>query len=513
MNSILSPIEELKTNSEEVKTNLPHSEFGNDKSFGFNIELPCNLNMKAIELSLSEPDHLHLSEILLLRNGEWVDIRTIEGLCTEQSSVHYEGVLACSVENWVNRLNADFFCTEFQKSPFVKFCLPKDLPIEGISIGNRTDGLWRRAKTLKVVILNSDDKAITLWDGKNIVCRIERLVKTIANCHSQLSYLEAVSESDIVGGNDIIKLLLNASSDLATSPLSDAYQKIMRLALERFFDFYLKEIEKGNKLILQFDCESLFKLGTLLEIKQSEVLVFSSVLFLLVNGANQQAFNFIKRILKEGTTLDTLRLEKLTKQIGLQCFGYPLILTAHTFQRPLNTYEIDLVNFIRSALDVLREIPNTSSMICYGTLLGAIREGDFIAHDDDIDLLLVITKDHVNLENIVKDTVQLFKENGFVVDLKYTFDEAALPFLEIKDYRYPVHLDVFIGIHESPKIFMPMKSVKNEFVDESMLLPVRYLESGKFSGLPVTANPEGFLEVRYGKGWRKPDPMFRLNEN
>ncbi len=513
MTLLIPPLERPNDNSEEVGTNLLHAEFGNDNSFGFNLEVYCNESMIALELSLSEANHLHLSHISLLQNGKWIDIRTIEGVRAEQSSVESSGALTFSGEEWINGSHSNFFSTKFQKAPFVKFSLSKILPIEGISIGNRTDGLWKRAETLKVVIRNSDGKTITLWDGQNIVCRIDRLVRAIANCHSQLSYLKIVSEPDLADGRDIVEPLLSTSSELAISPLLDASQKNMHLALDRFFKFYLKEIEKENKLILNLDCNPLFKLRSLFDIKHNEESVFSGVLFLLINREEQKAFHFLRRVAQSGVPLDMARLEKLTRTAGLFRFGYPLILTAHTFQRPLNSYDIDLVNFMRAVLDVLAKIPNTSSMICYGTLLGAIRDDDFIAHDDDIDVLLVINKDHAMFGNIVGDAAQLFKDHGFVVDLNYPYDPGSLPILQIKDYRFPVHLDVFIGIHDSPHILMPMKRVKNELVEESLLLPVRYLESGKFSGLPVTSNPEGFLETRYGKGWRIPDPMFRLNEN
>lgn len=509
--NLLAPAEELNGNSKEVRTNLLHSEFGNYNSFGFNLELPCNVSMIALELSLSEPNHLHLSDISLLQNGEWVDIRTIEGLRAEQSSVESSGALCFSGTEWISRSHSTFFSTKFQKVPLVRFLLPGKVSIQGISLGNRTDGLWERARTLKVIIHNSDGKTITLWDGQNIVFRIDRLVRAIADFHAKLSNIETVSESYLNDGEDIRELLLSASSELAISPLSDATQKNMHLALDRFFEFYLKEIE--NNSILQIDCNPLFKLGSLIGIRHSEESIFSSILFLLINRENNKAFNFLQRIARSNKNIDMARLGMFTRKIGNLYLGHPLILTAHTFQRPLNSYDIDLVSLIRAVLDVLGKIPNTSSMICYGTLLGAIREDDFIAHDDDIDVLLIIKKSNALFRNIIQHSVNILKENGFVVDLSYPYDPGALPILQIKDYRYPVHVDVFIGIHDGPQILMPMNRVKNELVDESLLLPVRYLESGKFFGLPVTSNPEGFLEKRYGKGWRIPDPMFRLNES
>jgi hypothetical protein len=490
--------------------------FGNDESFGFNLEVTCNAKINSLVLSLSTTDHLHVSDILFLHDGKWIDLRTIQGLSTEQSTVEFFNDIPYSIGNWMNLAHRNnFFSTAFQHNPQVKFLLSIDMQIQGISIGNRIDGLWERAKTLKITIQTFCGKSVLIWDGSNPAYTIERLVMVALEINKQSlefeKYFNFEGKSNII----IFDRLLSTSFKLIESPLLKSNQQDTLNILQEFFNYYLKCIEDGSESITFLDITAICKLNSLLDNTENEEVVISTVIFLLIKGKNLIAYNFIRRIITNNKNqINLKRLEKFTRKIGLLLFNYPLILTAHSFQRPLNSYvDIDLREFIRSVLSLLSEITDTVSMICYGTLLGAIREDDFIAHDDDIDLLFVIKKNHQTFNVIVERLVRLFEDNGFNVDLSLPNDEGALPFLQIKDINYPVHVDVFIGIQDNAEILMPMTIVKNELVNEALLLPVRYLDSGRFSGFPIPSNPDEFLKLRYGKDWITPDPLFRLNEN
>lgn len=64
-------------------------------------------------------------------------------------------------------------------------------------------------------------------------------------------------------------------------------------------------------------------------------------------------------------------------------------------------------------LSLLKKICNTHNLefiLFFGTLLGAVREHDFISHDEDIDIVLPIT----GLERF-KDILFILRENGFEV--------------------------------------------------------------------------------------------------
>jgi hypothetical protein len=486
--------------------------FGNAESFGFNLELSCYLEIKHLEFSLSGFELLHLSDVSLLLEGKWVDIKTLQSVHATQSSVESFGAFIYSADNWLRQLNSNF-STEYQEDAQVKFAFSTAILVQGISVGNRIDGLWDRAKTLKVTAQTQDGKAILLWDGDNVAYPIARLTREIHNLHMQSFEIKKYSNSNEYDRKIVFDRLFSVSSELIMAPFLQSNQYKMLEVLNDFFHLYLKALDEGKTSLISLDITTLIKISDFLSDEQSEEVVISTVVFLLSKGEDLIAWKFLRRKLSKKITVDLKRLEKFTKQVGLLYLGYPVILTAHRFQRPLNSYEnLDLRELIRNTLSVLKDIPNTESMICYGTLLGAIRDDDFIPHDDDMDVLLILKENDPLLSNIVERLVRLFEDRGLIVGVSKLNDVGMLPVLQIQDYKYPIHLDIFFGIQGNAQILMPMRQVINEYVDEALMLPVKYLETGTFTGFPVPSNPEGFFEMRYGNSWRTPDPLFRLNE-
>ncbi|MFJ5486605.1 LicD family protein [Hansschlegelia beijingensis] len=136
------------------------------------------------------------------------------------------------------------------------------------------------------------------------------------------------------------------------------------------------------------------------------------------------------------------------------------------------------------------------SCLCYGTLLGAVREGGLIAHDDDIDMAVVISS--AEKEVGLRDVASALERSGFQAAL----DKRA--YLRVKRKSGPISIDLFPIIPESEKsVLMLMEGMKIRAVPRRVVLP---LGSMMFKGMQfgVPADPEGFLEERYGPGWRVP---------
>jgi hypothetical protein len=145
------------------------------------------------------------------------------------------------------------------------------------------------------------------------------------------------------------------------------------------------------------------------------------------------------------------------------------------------------------ALDALREA-GAESWVTYGTLLGFVREGDFIAHDDDIDLAvlggpkaeiiaaamaargLILVREEIAPHGPVK---QWFALGDMLIDLFFVYREGE----DWVDHSR-------VGSRSLARNHHP---------------PVRIV-TRRLGGLdlPVPEDCEGYLIRMYGRNWRTP---------
>ena len=148
---------------------------------------------------------------------------------------------------------------------------------------------------------------------------------------------------------------------------------------------------------------------------------------------------------------------------------------------------------------------NVQFGLMYGTLLGAIRENNFITHDEDIDLF-VLEENKSDLFNSLHDLIF----QGFLV---CRCDEVLLSI--IKD-------DVYIDFYFFKKKFFYFRECASGLIYKRKYLELTndYMFLGaKFK---VPSNAKSFLKVLYGKNWLIPikndpssgySPYFRFRES
>ena len=140
--------------------------------------------------------------------------------------------------------------------------------------------------------------------------------------------------------------------------------------------------------------------------------------------------------------------------------------------------------------------------ICYGTLLGCIREGDFIPHDDDVDVCFLAEGStiHEATEEFRK-VVEGLRNKGYTVEV-----QSQIQF----HWRIAgVEIDVFMAWIEAGRFYSYNVAAPLARDD---IYPVRPHD---FNGreVPVPCNPTAVLEAIYGPGWRVPDPQFQWRPN
>lgn len=155
-------------------------------------------------------------------------------------------------------------------------------------------------------------------------------------------------------------------------------------------------------------------------------------------------------------------------------------------------------------LDFLNEEAGVPAYLCFGALLGAVRTGHLIGHDNDADVGFLSRHEHpadIMLESLRLE--RLVQRRGWPTHRMSGDDfKAYLPL----DDGSTTAIDVF-GSFYVGGVFHLLPAVRGE-LDRSALLP---LGSITLEGHEVTApaRPEELLALTYGEGWRRPDPSFK----
>lgn len=141
--------------------------------------------------------------------------------------------------------------------------------------------------------------------------------------------------------------------------------------------------------------------------------------------------------------------------------------------------------------------------VAYGTLLGAVREGSFVGHDNDVDLAYLSSHEHpvdVILESyrVQRHLIRAGHDTTRYSGAAFRVD------LTVSDGTRRT-IDVFAGaLVEGHLMLMGELWVP---YDRSALLPrTSVVLEGR--SLPAPADPEALLAATYGPSWRRPDPAF-----
>jgi phosphorylcholine metabolism protein LicD len=165
----------------------------------------------------------------------------------------------------------------------------------------------------------------------------------------------------------------------------------------------------------------------------------------------------------------------------------------------------------REVVDNLDDLLGPRSWWCdAGTCLAIVRNGDFIAETDDVDI--GIYSEFVNCWDLL---IQTFKKIGFTLSKIRTHDKLMMTI----GFTGPEKLDLFF-YHEKRgyrwhticgwqderkkrKVFKPEKFTEDLFMT---LKEVQFKDRTVFLPNP----PEVYLFERYGPDWRTPNPDYKF---
>ncbi|GAB2986763.1 methyltransferase domain-containing protein [Nocardioides montaniterrae] len=155
-------------------------------------------------------------------------------------------------------------------------------------------------------------------------------------------------------------------------------------------------------------------------------------------------------------------------------------------------------------LDAL-DAAGVEGFLAYGTLLGAVRDQDFIGHDSDADLGYVSRKSEP--WQVVVESFEIQRRLQAMGLTVRRYSGIAFKIVVTESDGASRGLDVFGGFMRDGRLYL-MGEVGHRF-ELDWIYP-RSVATMAGEQFPVPAEPARMLEAMYGPTWRIPDPAYKF---
>jgi SAM-dependent methyltransferase len=192
--------------------------------------------------------------------------------------------------------------------------------------------------------------------------------------------------------------------------------------------------------------------------------------------------------------------------------GRPLVvaknnrMTRAMFDHATDDERRHVVDTIVAALEFLDERGH-GAFLAFGNLLGAVRDGRLIGHDNDADIAYLASGSHP--VDVMLESMRIERE--FVESGWETFrgtGGAFKVYSDLPDGRR-IGIDVFSAFYLDDLLHIT-GFVAAPLPREALLPTSTVTLEGR--EVPAPAKPEAVLEATYGTGWRVPDPSFKYEK-
>ena len=202
-----------------------------------------------------------------------------------------------------------------------------------------------------------------------------------------------------------------------------------------------------------------------------------------------------------------LRTSPLTKWIYQKLYNMKHMHEERSANQALKTVGAQVLADFKALMEAI----GADWYLAYGTCLGALRSGQFIGHDTDMDFYLC-----PKTGGTLADVNAALAAAGYKHHHDYEVDGEAV---ESSYEKNGVHFDIFV-LEEKPEGFgcylfnrFPEVQYSQEYEYTVSLsrapsiVGTREIELAGVS-VPIPANAKEFMELYYGDQWLTPDPDF-----
>lgn len=482
-------------------------------SDGSELEFRVQLD-GATALLFEQPanDHLHLSLFDVLDQGRWRQLARSDLASFELSSDQHAAAGGSMAPFFAGP--PGFFETRIETDAWCRMAFAEGYRFGGIRVHNRAFVLWSRAKCLRVTLARHG-RAMLLLDCGRRSSVAQYLKHRIAPfLVVDLDVLPDSRSGALVAELERLAAVIVAEGTLPADPVR--LDAAIYAALAWLYE------EPGTA----FCAEAVARLAVTLSVLRGQVgdhaeeHVLNEFLLRLRCVPAESAFGWISTARPDlinnrlyFMVTEALASERIRNVAGawrVSSHGLFPEGSGHSFV-PARDTPGALAKFAH-----LRKAFNAAgfeALLCYGALLGLVRDGMLLPHDDDIDVLVLLDT-REDLPRAIDRLREVLKAETSEISVQATNTEG-IPFLQVSAVAgIPGGLDIFFGWpdpDQPERFLLPMERVIYRPIDRAIVGTgaERTLHDVVVA---VPAQPEEFFLERYGPGWNKADFFYRLRE-
>lgn len=453
----------------DLKSQMPSlGYFGSKQADALRIDIGISIDRLKILVPCEDPTILNLMGLQFVADNSVLDISTINHTLDQSST--YQDNQSYGANSLLRNTGIH---TKSELNPYWSIGFERPLHIDSVILYNRPDFWGSRSWPLECLVHSADgwERVYSADSWPVILNTYEEVRRVTCETSTNIGHYNSLDRKEIL--SLIAASITHGSIDLKTIEWRRLYQ---------FVDFEKENVFSPDEIAL----------------------VAAKILSDAVNFDYGDLSNFLIFLKKIKTINEMDKLQNRINEIS-RIYGYgDYTISHHGLNKSILRSKKDLFIELIFAVQKILGDAGFPSVLSYGTLLGARRDGQFIAHDDDVDMLYLLP---VETEN---EAVSRVKElSDHFIGLGYGV-KNHLPHglnLHIIDKTANIAVDVFPCWVTDSEVTLHMEKMRLRQVPADIMFPASELT---FYGrkFPVPRNTDEFLRQRYGENWRVPLQYF-----